>query len=315
MRSFACAAVLVAAIACGNKDKPKPDWKPRSGPGFTIVAPFEPIVTTRPIAPGIETKIYEYGGLGALSLQVTAGPLPKGRHPFPVVQMLRDNVAKVSTIVDENDIPLGDTFGKDVRYKTRHPDLGDVSGHARIVVFHDVVYQITALRSAAANASEADADKFVESFKFPDDAKPVAPKIVSGEPDAKGWYAARSTTGFSLRAPGPISEQTFEDAGKKFDMLMTVKQPERIKYAATCIVMPTAPTERDVVGDGRGIQSRRERDVNGRKGVEFDVDNNASILVVFDGTRVCMVGVTPYVLSTPRPVEDAKAFFDSFAFD
>lgn len=314
MRFLACLAVVVAVVACGSKDKPKPDWKPRTGPGFEIVAPFEPIVTKRPVAPGIETSIYEYGGLGALSLQITAGPLPSGRHPFPVVQMLRDNVAKVGTIVEENDIPLGDTFGKDVRYKTRHPDLGEVVGHARVVVHKNTVYQITALRSAT-NASDADADKFVESFKFTDDAKPPTPKIVSGEPDAKGWYSAQSTTGFSVRAPGPISEQNFEDAGKKFSILSTVKQPERIKYAATCIIMPTAPTERDVVGDGRGIQARRERDVSGRKGVEFDVDNNASFLVVFDGTRVCMVSVAPYLLTTPRPVEDAKVFFDSFAFN
>jgi hypothetical protein len=53
-----------------------------------------------------------------------------------------------------------------------------------------------------------------------------------------------------------------------------------------------------------------DRVIAGRKAFEYD-DENARFAVVFDATRTCILIVSPYSVSVPRPVDLAKKFFDS----
>lgn len=318
--------MIAVVAACGGREarpsgsaaKPtspaKPvatGWQPRIGPGFEVTAPNDAIRGQRPITADTNMESFEYGGGGPVAMQVMTVKMPPGRSALEAIQTLRDHIASVGTIVQEDDVALGDALGKDVRFTMTHPVAGNLVARTRLLVQNDVIYQVQSMHPAG--ATDELTDRFVESFRFTEPGKATQVDAVATTPDADGWYTGHSPNGFTIRAPSPIvAGGGAGDPGEQVFVLAALKRPERIKLTATCVV---GGKQHDPASRIAGTDAHRERVVGGRKALQVDADGNASYLAVFDGNRFCMLTVAPYSKSMPRQTELAAKFFDSFAFD
>jgi hypothetical protein len=154
-------AAAVALAACK-----KPEWKPRPGPGFVVTAPAEAELL-HPNARGLDMTVYQYADGPSFSLQVQVAELPSDRVPTQVITNMRDHLAKVATrIVKESDVTVGDVRGKDFRYITDMPQLGEMFLRDRFLVQTRRIYQIMAIHRVGDAERDADTDRFVDSFAF-----------------------------------------------------------------------------------------------------------------------------------------------------
>lgn len=293
-----------------------------------VSAPWSAKELRRPIADGVEMRIFEFRNGFVDSWQVQFFELPKGRAPMQAIMTMRDQIATTGSISREEDVALGDALGKDVRFVTDVPKVGKVSARARILVGGGTLYHVLVMYPIGDAQRARDGDRFLESFRFTIPAQDPLERLAvetgteivqhaTGSADATGWYAARSENGkFSIEAPNAMTEaETDIDVGR-LHMLSTLMLPDRIKFTALCVVSSGKPQSLDAfVGKLANIEKRREREVQGRRAVELESDGNKSALAISDDERICLLSVEPYSKLTARPVAAVRRFFDSFVLE
>lgn len=323
---FALIVVCMVTVACSKAKKPE-EWKERTGPGFTVMAPSDARHMTKPIAAGVEMQVYEYRDGISASLQVDVAEAPDDRSPTWMVVTVRDNFAAKAKVTREDDVPMGDTPGKDLVGTSELAPYGKVRMRTRIVVQGRKLYQLMTIHPVGKPELDADADRFVESFKLTEPSQDPLARLEAttpgmkvkrgvGSADETGWYAARSVNGkFSVQAPNVLNEvETDIDLGKMY-MVATQTLPERIKFTAVCVVSDKPQGRDEFIAKLGAVDARRDRELQGRPAIEVESEGNRSALAVFDNHRLCMLTVEPVSKTTPRPTADVRRFFDSFALE
>ena len=321
--------VLALLAAC---KQPGPEWKQRTGPDYTVEAPYEGKQTHVPV-PGNSTDmtVYLYANEPEWSLQVQVVELPKTAIPMQVIVAMRDRAAERGKIVREQDVAMGDAPGKDIWFTAAVPQLGQANVRDRIVMQAHKVYQVMFVERAGTTGHEADGDRFIDSFKLTgapldiqtayheavgSNAPPVEVHEVAGKPDADGWYTAHSVAGrFTVRLPGPFNE-AHSDLGDEgvMNMLSTVKMPERVKMSAACIDGSKKAKTLDEAAAMPGVTSHKERDVQGHRAIEITVGNATALDVERNG-GICVLSVEPYSKTAPLPLADAEKMFSSLELE
>ncbi len=329
MRIWVGLALTLVFAAC---KKPVPDWKQRTGPDFTVEAPFAAHETHVPV-PGNPTDmtVYLYVNEVDWSLQVQVVEMPKDRIPMDVITAMRDRAAAKGTVTKEADVAMGDAPGKDLWMTTEIPPYGKVEIRERMLMQAHKVYQVMAVHLPGVTVHDKDDDRFIESFKLTgqpldmqtayhdavgSDAPPLdIRKVGAGTPDPDGWYTAHSAAGrFTVRLPGPYNE-VHTDVGAEgvVNAVSAVRMPERIKLSATC-VDGGKPAKLDDFAKMDGVTAHRERDVHGHRAIEVTAGNAMSMMVERQG-GACVLTVEPYSKTAPVPEADAHTMFDSFTLD
>jgi hypothetical protein len=320
--------VLALLAACKG---PAPEWKQRTGPGFTVEAPFDGKLAHQPL-PGSagSMQVYIYVNEPEWSLQVQILELPKTAIPMQVIVEMRDRAAAQGKILQEKDVAMGDVPGKDLTFIASVPDLGQAGIRDRILIQAHTLYQVMFVQRTGTTAHGADGDRFIESFKltgtpldvqtaYRDFAGSNAPAVDfkqagAGSPDADGWYTAHSVAGrFTVRLPGPYNE-AHSDLGDDgvLNIVATLKMPERIKLVAGCV--DGSKTAKPFEDFASGADSHRELQIQGHRAIEVRRRNTAGLEVEREG-GLCVLSVEPYSKTTPLSEPDARKMFDSFKLD
>lgn len=151
--------------ACDKNKTPPKDWKERSGPGFTVMAPFPSEMLPSPADAPVKMTIYSYVNKVTEAWQVQIASMPA---ELPAEQILANMTAHIhgqGELKSEQDVKMGDA-AKDFRYISDVPTLGKMYVRIRIVIRDHKAYQVMVLHRPEDTDRDADADRFVDSFKL-----------------------------------------------------------------------------------------------------------------------------------------------------
>lgn len=164
---LAAIAFAVVGLSVGCKDKAKPeDWKERTGPGFSVSAPYPHELVNSPKESPVKMVIYQYVNKVTEAWQVQIAEMPLDREPAQVLSNMRAHVHSTGTVKEEKDVEMGDTTGVDFRYIADMPPMGKMYIRNRIVMKDHKVYQVMIVHRPEDTARDAPADRFVDSFKL-----------------------------------------------------------------------------------------------------------------------------------------------------
>lgn len=150
--------------ACDKKTPPK-DWKERSGPGFTVSAPFPSEILPSPADSPVKMTIYSYLNKMTEAWQVQIADMPAELPPEQILANMTEHIHGQGELKGEQDVQMGDG-AKDFRYIADMPALGKMYVRVRIVIKNHKAYQVMILHPPQDTARDADADRFVDSFKL-----------------------------------------------------------------------------------------------------------------------------------------------------
>ena len=165
MKIVALVAVAALGLGCGEKAKPE-DWKERTGPGFSVMAPYPHEMVPSPKEAPVKMTIYQYVNKVTEAWQVQVAEMPLDRPPEQVIANMRDHVRNTGTVESEKKVEMGDTPGVDFRYVTDMPPMGRMYVRNRIVMKNHKVYQVMVVHRPEDKDRDAAADRFVDSFKL-----------------------------------------------------------------------------------------------------------------------------------------------------
>jgi hypothetical protein len=157
-----CLALLVIA-AC---TKPAaPDWKLRTGEGFTVEAPYPAKTDAVPAADGTITRAFVYSPGKAWNIEVLVSDLPANRTPAEMLALLHAQLKTKGTVYEDRDLPVGTAPAFETRLHMEVPGLGKADVHERVVVYGTRVFQVIHAERDGEQTHRADGDRFVDSFK------------------------------------------------------------------------------------------------------------------------------------------------------
>ncbi len=160
---------LVGLLWFGACDKNKApaakDWKERSGPGFTVQSPLPHEMMSAPPGTPVKMTIYSYLNKVTEAWQVQIADMPEELPPEQILANMTAHLRGKGEIKSETDVTMGDG-AKDFRYVSDMPQIGRMYVRVRVVIKNHKAYQIMVLHRPEDTGRDADADRFVDSFKL-----------------------------------------------------------------------------------------------------------------------------------------------------
>lgn len=156
------ALVLLALTAC---KQPAPEWKQRTGEGFSVEAPYPARTDAVPAADGTMTRAFVFSPGKDWNLEVLVSDLPASRTPAEMLAQLHAQLKTKGAVYEDRDLPAGIAPAFETRLHTELPGLGKADVHERVVVYGTRVFQVICAERDGEKRHRADGDRFIESFK------------------------------------------------------------------------------------------------------------------------------------------------------
>lgn len=159
---------LLGLLWIGACDKTKAlpkDWKERTGPGFTVMAPYKSELMPSPPDSPVKMTIYMYLNRVTEAWQVQIADMPAELPPEQILANMTAHIHGEGQVKSEQDVTMGDG-AKDFRYISDMPQFGKMYVRVRIVIKNHKAYQVMVLHLPQDTDRDADADRFVDSFKL-----------------------------------------------------------------------------------------------------------------------------------------------------
>lgn len=150
--------------ACDKNKAPPKDWKERSGPGFTVSAPYPSEMLPSPSG-DVKMTIYSYVNKVTEAWQVQIADMPEELPASQILANMSAHIHSKGEVKAETEVAMGDG-AKDFRYVSDMETIGKMYVRVRVVISNHKAYQIMVLHRPEDTDRDADADRFVDSFKL-----------------------------------------------------------------------------------------------------------------------------------------------------
>jgi len=129
------------------------------------MAPFASETMPAPAGSPVQMTVYSYLNTPSEAWQVQIADVPEEAPAAELLTNMAAHVHSTGTLKSEQDVKLGEG-AKDFRYVTEVPPHGKMYVRVRVVVSNHHLYQVMVLHRPDDTSRDADADRFVDSFKL-----------------------------------------------------------------------------------------------------------------------------------------------------
>lgn len=160
MKRWIVALAGLAWLAACDK---KPSWSERVGPGFTVSAPHPATQLPSPSDSPVKTEIYSFFDEGRETWQVQIAEMPAELTPAQILANMTLHFHTAGEVKSEREVAMGEA-AKDFRCVSDSARFGKMYVRDLVVIQNHKAYQVIVMHPLG--TSEADGDRFVDSFKL-----------------------------------------------------------------------------------------------------------------------------------------------------